>query len=417
MKKKLSALLAICLVFSLCACEGGAAVSVMPVSMLNGGGSAGFLDRCAGKIVSGETAKVKKDANQKILEVYVKEGDTVQEGDKLFAYDAAAMQLELEKLELELKNLENSIASDTEEVAELERLKNLVYYTEQLEYTIRIDTTKPDIREAEYNLNVKKREIEAKKAALEATEVYSPLSGRVMSVSENTGTGDAYMYGNGGGDDSFITVMDVSHYRVEGHINELNLGSLSEGMRVLVRSRSGEDGLWHGTISAIDWNNPVSGNQDGMVYYMGGSDEMTSSSKYPFYIELDDTAALILGQHVIIEPDYGQGELGDGIWLPGYYVSDAESSPYVWAVSAKDKLEKRSVTLGEYSPETDLWQIAAGLALTDYIAAPGETVHAGASVIRYGEKGFDTAGGEGGEEGEIVEDMPVELPAEMKVVG
>ena len=410
MKKLLSITLLLCLMLSLCACEGGAAVSVMPVSMLNGGGSAGFLDRCAGKVVSGETAKVKKDANQKVLEVYVKEGDTVQEGDKLFAYDAAAMQLELEKLELELKNLENSIASDKEEVAELERLKNLVYYTEQLEYTIRIDTKNADIREAEYNLNVKQREIEAKRSALEATEVYSPLSGRVMSVNDES-AGDAYMYG-GNGDDSFITVMDVSHYRVEGHINELNLGSLSEGMRVLVRSRSGDGLVRHGSISSIDWNNPVSGNQNGM-YYIGPSDEMTSSSKYPFYIELDDTAALILGQHVIIEPDYGQGELGDGIWLPGYYVSDADSSPYVWAVSGKDKLEKRSVTLGEYSPETDLRQITAGLTLTDYIAAPGETVHAGAAVIRYGEKGYDTVGGEGGEEGEIVEDMP----AEMKVVG
>ena len=405
MKKLLSITLTLCLVLSLCACEGGAAVSVMPVSMLNGGGSAGFLDRCAGKVVSGETAKVKKDANQKVLEVCVEEGDMVKEGDKLFTYDAAAMQLELEKLELELKNLENSIASDKEEVAELERMKNLVYYTQQLEYTIRIDTKNADIREAEYNLNVKTREIEAKKAALEATEVYSPISGRVMSVSEEQGGGEAYMYG-GGTDDSFITVMDVSHYRVQGNINELNLGSLSEGMRVLVRSRSGEEGLWHGTISSIDWNNPVTGNQDGMVYYGVGGDEMTSSSKYPFYIELDDTDALILGQHVIIEPDYGQGELGDGIWLPGYYISDAESSPSVWAVGERDKLEKRSVTLGEYSPETDLWQITAGLALTDYIAVPGEGVHSGAEVIRYGEQGYDTANGG---EGEIAEDVPAEM--------
>lgn len=409
MKKKLSALLSLCLALSLGACSGGATVSVMPVSMLNGGGSAGFLDRCAGKVVSGETAKVNRDAEQKILEVFVKEGDMVNEGDKLFAYDAAAMELELEKLELELRNLENSIASDKEEVAELERIKNLVYYTEQLEYTIQIDTKNADIREAEYNKAVKQREIEAKKAALEATEVYSPLSGRVMSVSSEENMSDPYGY-NMSGDGSFITVMDVSHYRVEGNINELNLGSLSEGMAVLVRSRSNDGLVRHGSISSIDWNNPVSGNQNGM-YYIGPSDEMTSSSKYPFYIELDDTEGLILGQHVIIEPDYGQGELGDGIWLPGYYLSDADSDPYVWAVSSRDKLEKRSVTLGEYSPETNLWQITAGLELTDYIAVPAEDVHAGAAVIRYGEKGFDAS--EGGSEGEIVEDMP----AEMKVVG
>ena len=401
MKKLISIALTLSLALSLCACSGGSTVSVMPVSMLNGGGSSGFLDRCAGKVVSGETAKVKKDGEQKILEVYVKEGDMVREGDKLFDYDAAAMELDLEKMELELRNLDNVITTAREEVAELERIKNMVYFTEQLEYTIQIDTKNADIREAEYNKAVKQREIEAKKAALEATEVLSPLTGRVMSVAEGE---SEYNY-NMDNDGSFITVMDVSHYRVEGQINELNLGSLSEGMAVLVRSRDSREQVWHGSISSIDWNNPVSGNDNGM-YYVGPTDEMTSSSKYPFYIELTDPEGLILGQHVVIEPDYGQGELGDGIWLPSYYISEAENGGWVWAVSDRDKLEKRSLTLGEYSPETDLWQVVAGLELTDYIAMPAEDVHAGASVVRYGEKGYD--GGEGGE-GEITEDVAVEM--------
>ncbi len=401
MKKQLTMILALSLMLLLCACGGGSTVSVMPVSMLNGGGSSGFLDRCAGKVVSGETAKVKKDAEQKVLEVYVKEGDSVQEGDKLFAYDAAAMELELEKLELELKNLENSIASDKEEVAELERIRSTLYVTNQLEYTIRIDTKNADIREAEYNLNVKQREIEAKKAALEATEVFSPLSGRVMSVNDS----DSGM--NGDSDGSFITVMDVSHYRVQGNINELNLGSLSEGMRVLVRERNDEGGVWKGTVSSIDWNNPVNSNENQGYYYGGGSDEMTSSSKYPFYIELDSTEGLILGQHVVIEPDYGQGELGDGIWLPGYYISDAEGSAWVWAVSSRDKLEKRSVRLGEYSAETDLWQVLEGLELTDYVAVPAEENRAGAAVVRYGEQGYESDSEAGSEDmatdGELAE--------------
>lgn len=401
MKKLISITLALGLMLSLCACSGGSTVSVMPVSMLNGGGSSGFLNRCAGKVVSGETAKVKKDGEQKILEVYVKEGDMVQEGDKLFDYDAAAMQLELEKMELELRNLDNVITTAREEVAELERIKNMVYFTEQLEYTIQIDTKNADIREAEYNKAVKQREIEAKKAALEATEVLSPLTGRVMSVAEGE---NEYNY-NMDNDGSFITVMDVSHYRVEGNINELNLGSLSEGMAVLVRSRDSREQLWHGYISSIDWNNPVSGNGGNGMYYVGPMDEMTSSSKYPFYIELTDTEGLILGEHVVIEPDYGQGEPGNGIWLPSYYISEAENGGWVWAVSDRDKLEKRSLTLGEYSPETDLWQVLEGLELTDYIALPGEEAHAGAAVIRYGEKGYDS--GSGGDEG--MEDVAVEM--------
>lgn len=400
MKKTISAILTACLVLGLCACGSGATVPVIPVSMLNGGNSSGFLDRCAGKVVSGETAKIKKDGEQKVLETYVKEGDMVMEGDKLFIYDAAAMELDLEKLELELKNLENTITSATEEIAELERAKSMVYVTEQLSYTIRIDTKKADVREAEYNKAVKSREIEAKKSALEATEVYSPLSGRVMSVNENSSVSGEYGMNGGEADDSFITIMDVSHYRVEGHINELNLGSLSEGMNVLVRSRTHQDEVWHGTISSIDWNNPVSGNNNDMgVVIMGSGNEMTSTSKYPFYIELDTTEGLTLGQHVVIEPDYDQGELGNGIWLPSYYISDTDSAPWVWVAGSRDKLEKRTLTLGEYSAETDLWNVLGGLELTDYLAMPGEEVRAGSAVVRYGEKGYDqdNQGDEGGE--------------------
>lgn len=414
MKKPLFIILILSLSLSLCACSGGESVSVIPVSMVNGGGSSGFLDRCAGKVVSGETAKVKKDANQKVLEVLVKEGDTVKEGDKLFVYDAAAMQLELEKLELELKNLENTIVTAQEEIAELEKTKSMVYITNQLSYTIRIDSKKADLREAEYNKAVKQREIEAKKAALEATEVFSPIAGRVMSVAENSGG----MPGDGSGADAFITVMDVSHYRVQGNISELNLGSLNPGMQVLVYSRTDMSQFWRGTVTSIDWDNPVkNGGDSGGYYVMGGGDEMTSASKYPFYIELENTEGLILGQHVVIEPDYGQGELGDGIWLPAYYISDADAHPWVWAVSGRDKLEKRSVTLGEYSAETDLWQVAGGLALTDYVAAPAEGLRAGAPVIRYGEQGYggNAEDSEGGNEGS--EPMPEAMEPEMAEVG
>ena len=39
-----------------------------------------------------------------------------------------------------------------------------------------------------------------------------------------------------------------------------------------------------------------------------GSDEMTSSSKYPFYIELDNTEGLILGQHVYLQMETEDAE-------------------------------------------------------------------------------------------------------------
>ncbi|MBQ2895541.1 MAG: efflux RND transporter periplasmic adaptor subunit [Oscillospiraceae bacterium] len=383
MKRFFTLLLCVLLVGSLCACGSEEeSVSVQAVSMVAGGGGM-LVDRCAGKVVSGDTAKLSKDSGKTVLEVLVQEGDMVAEGDLLFRYDAAAMELELEKLRLEKQGMENTIATATADIEELERQKAMVYVTNQLSYTIQIDTKKADLREAEYNKVIKEREIANMEKALESTDVTSPISGRVMSVSDESGSGG--MEGQEG--DSFITVMDISHYRIQGTLNELNMGTLYEGMEVLVRSRMDSELVWHGRIESIDWENPVTGN-DNQMYYIGPTDEMTSSSKYPFYVELDSTEGLILGQHVYVEPDFGQDRHAEGLWLPAYYICDMDSSPYVWAANSRDRLEKRSVVLGEEDAELGLRQITGGLTVTDYIAFPQEGLSAGRSVDRYSEANF-----------------------------
>ena len=55
-----------------------------------------------------------------------------------------------------------------------------------------------------------------------------------------------------------------------------------------------------GTVTLVDYENPSQGSEMDRYYGMA-SDEMTASSKYPFYVELDSTEGLILGQHVYLE--------------------------------------------------------------------------------------------------------------------
>ena len=360
------------------------AVSVQSVSMITGMGAVGMVDRYAGMVVSGQTAEIQKDENKTILEVYVEEGDMVEEGDILFAYDTEALQLDLDKLYLEKQSYENTIAAAKSEIEELKKQKANASSSQQLSYTLQINAREADIREAEYNLALKEREILAMEEGMENTEITTPLSGRIMTV--NTGeNSDNY----GENTNSFITVMDVSSYRVEGHINELNLYSLPEGTPVLIRSRIDDTATWTGVVDSIDWENPVTGNNNNM-FYMGPEDEMTSSSKYPFYVTLDHTEGLILGQHIYIEPDYGQ-DVRSGLVLPGYFIMDTDSTPWVWAASARGTLEKRSVTLGAYDPDMDEYEILSGIGANDYLAFPEEQLKEGMPVSYYDDSGFEDA--------------------------
>lgn len=390
----------------LCACGGDEnAAPVQSVAMITGTGTGGVVNSYGGKVVSGETAKLKKDADKTILEVLVAEGDMVKAGDVLFSYDTEAMQLDLDKLYLEKESFENTISAAESEISELESQRASAGSSQQLSYTLQISSREADIREAQYNMALKEKEIANMETAMENAEITSPIAGRVMSVKDEDSADGMGNMGDGT-DDTFITVMDVSSYRVEGHINELNLGTLMEGMPVLVRSRMDETQVWTGVISSIDWENPVSNAQ--RYYY---SDDMTNSSKYPFYVTLDSTDGLILGQHIYIEPDYGQDSGGSGLMLPAFYISDAEGEPWVWAANARDKLEKRDVVLGSYNEDLDEYEILSGLDTSDYIAFPDDSLSAGMAVSRYDETMFggDEYYGDGEAGGaQLSEDFPMD---------
>ena len=105
------------------------------------------------------------------------------------------------------------------------------------------------------------------------------------------------------------------------------------------------------------------------MYYGGVSDPMTASSKYPFYVELESTDGLLLGQHVYMELDMGEEE-SSALSIGSFFVCyDDSGNTYVWAEKG-GKLEKRPVTLGQYNPMTDTVEILSGLSDSDYIAFP-----------------------------------------------
>ena len=93
-------------------------------------------------------------------------------------------------------------------------------------------------------------------------------------------------------------------YRIKGTVNEMNVGSIIEGEPVIIRSRVDENQVWKGTMGSVDresTNSQSSSNAWGMMDASG--DSQTSSTTYPFYVELQSSEGLMLGQHVYIEPD------------------------------------------------------------------------------------------------------------------
>ena len=361
-KKWLCLAMAVCMVMTFAACgskEG--AVYVQSVADLANLGGIAPGDRFAGIVVSENVAEIQKDGERTIAELLVKEGDDVKEGEALFSYDTEELLLTLDKQRLELEQLKATIENYKEQIKDLERDRDRVGTADKLQYTIEIQSTQVDLKEAELNVKTKEAEVTKSENILANATVVSPVTGRVQAISEN-GTDN---YGN---PLPYITIQQSGSYRIKGTLGELQRGGIMEGSRITVMSRTDASVTWSGTVTLVDYENPSQGN-DYDMYYGNSSNEMTSSSKYPFYVELDSTEGLILGQHVYMELETEEGVTSGPSISSAFVCFEEDGSAYVWA-EKRGKLEKRTVTVGEYNFMNDTYEIIGGLTEEDFIAFP-----------------------------------------------
>lgn len=371
MKKWMVWLLILSLLLSGCSSSGS--VYVQSVEVLSNLGGIAPGDHFLGLVVSEHVSEIKRDSDKAVKELLVKEGDDVKEGQELFSYDMDELQLSYDKKVLELEQLKASIESYKTQIRQLENERAGVTGSEKLRYTLEIQSTQLDMKEAELKIKTKETEVEQAALLLENSTVVSPVNGRVQDINESG-------MNNQGEPAAYITIQEVGSYRVKGVLGELQRGGIQEGDRVTLVSRTDETAVWSGTVALVDYENPTQGS-DMDRYYGMSTDEMTASSKYPFYVDLDSTEGLMLGQHLYIRLERSEGQ-PVGIPISSAFVCYGEDgSAFVWAEN-KGKLEKRPVTLGEYNPMTDAQEILSGISPEDYLAFPDENCLEGVSTTR-----------------------------------
>ena len=354
MKKfALGAVLVLGLLLTGCGSDSG--VYVQSVEELAAMGGIAPGDRFAGLVVSENVAEVQKDGEKTISELFIKEGDDV------------------DKQRLEKEQLAASIDNYKSQIEQMEKDRDKVGAADKLQYTIQIQSTQVDLKEAELNLKTKEAEVKKSEDILEHATVVSPVTGRVQAVNENG-------MDNYGNPLPYISIQQSGAYRIKGTLGELQRGGIMEGSRMKILSRTDETRFWMGTVTLVDYENPVQENNNN--YYIMSTDEMTTSSKYPFYVELESTEGLILGQHVYLEVAVEEGQV-TGIPVSMAFIGyEDDGTPYVWAED-RGRLEKRHVTLGQINDMLGTVEILEGLTREDYIAFPDpELCHPGAATTR-----------------------------------
>ena len=379
------------------------AAPVQSVSMLMGL-DLRAVNRFSGVAEAKSSEKVMKDADKVVGEIRVKVGQEVKKGDVLFTYDMESVKLSVETAELEVEQLANSITSYDTQISELEKDKKSAPSSEKLSYSLQIQETQLDKAEAEYNLKQKQSALKKLKKSAEHTAVKAKVNGVIQSISQpDSSGGDSDYSGDSGSSDAFITIMETGTYRIKGTASETNVGELMEEMPVTVYSRTDYTQMWTGVISEIDTGSTEQEPENAESYDSdeGGGE---SAAKYSFYVKLDNSDGMMMGQHVYILPGTFSTPNPNGISLASAYLVREGDAAYLWAASSKDTLEKRQVTLGDYDEAADTYLITEGLSVEDYIAMPAENLTEGEAVIKYDSDSYGFSDGEEGDGSEMMDE-------------
>lgn len=371
------------------------AVYVDQVSAITGFGSGnGLVQRYGGEVEPQETLEVKLESDRTVKQCFVKEGDDVKTGQRLFVYDTQDDEDKLAQAQIDIEKAQGDIEVSKKQIASYEKAKANASSDEQLEYTTNIMTAQTAIKQSEYEIKTKELEVSNLKKKIADATVTSELDGVVQKISDTSDNSNSY-YGSGSDSNAYITILSAGDYRIKGSVNEQNLQDLQDlynmGATIIVHSRVDDSKTWKGTISEIKTDKAEE--NDNNNNYIGSGN--ANSSSYAFYVELENSDDLILGQHVYMEEDTGDEKQKDGLWLEDYYImQEDDGKAYVWMADKNNQLTKQEVTLGDYDEDEMKYEITDGLTADDYITVPQDGIQEGAPVI-YNDASEDTSSMDG----------------------
>ncbi len=309
--------------------------------------------RFSGVVEAQKLMNFKKSSDKPIETIYVKEGDKVEKDTPLFKYNVSQSENDIASANLDIEGLNNEIA--------------VLKSSEQ--------TTEIQLQIEEKNLEIRQKQADIAKLQKEIDQsiVRSTIKGVVKKV--NDGGTD-----QNGSELPIVSVTETGEFRVKGKVSEQSISFITKGQKVIIRSRVDESKTWGGSISNIE-TEPQSERQNEDMF-AGNSEGSEKSSVYPFYVTLDSTDGLMLGQHVFIEP-VSEGEVAppkEGLWLDmSLFVTDENGKSFVWS-SKNGKLIKKEVELGEPNEETFSVEVKSGLSKDDFVTWPDETLKEGMKV-------------------------------------
>lgn len=228
----------------------------------------------SGKIEPDVQVEVKSRVAGQVVEVLVKEGDTVEAGQLLVRLDPTDAERDLAEARVARDRVKADLAAANASVAvaELER-KNSQTSQEVAEKSAEMGLGSTDAartaahstKVAGANITLRRAQLSSTQAQLKAaelavqdaetrlkeTQIYAPIAGTVLDVAVEKGTLVSSALTNVSGGSAVMTLADLSNLRIIGAIDEAQIGRVAPGQRVDIRVDAYGDRVFQGVVDRV----------------------------------------------------------------------------------------------------------------------------------------------------------------------
>ena len=203
--------------------------------------------------------EIKSEVSGRISKIYAQEGDFVKRGKKLVELDKSLL---LPKRDQALSSQEQTKIKMENEKKNLERFEKL--FQKGLIAQKEVDDLRASYQVSRLNYEVAKSSLESIEEDLKKTEIYSPISGVIISADKEEG--EAISGTNSAAQAATImTVADLSQMVVEVNINEVDIGKLKSGQKAKIVLDAFPEQDFRGRVISIAPSSEIS---EGIVTYL-----------------------------------------------------------------------------------------------------------------------------------------------------
>lgn len=300
----------------------------------------------SGQVVPGKVETIYLDPSKgKIKEIYVKEGQEVEKGQKLFTYESADINLQLKQASIDKKITMLNYNQVNDKIKALEKEKKAASDNASLESQLEeLENQKKSIElEMEKN-QLQEEELQSK---LNQLTIHSPINGYVKNLhqdlEESTGITDEGTSSETMGlqGTPIMNIVSKEPFQIQGTLTELQKAQIQANQPIKVTANAVPNKSWNGKIVEVS-EFPAATNS-GTGQLSGEAGQSTSNlSYYTFKAKLHSQEGLSPGYHVAIQVVLSSKKV---LTVPQNSVQEKDGTTYVYVVS-KGKVQKRNITTG-----------------------------------------------------------------------